>query len=315
MTDPLPHPGAAALACARRGWRVFPLTPSDKAPLAGFTDWEANATTDPDLIRAFWTRARYNVGIACGPSGLVVIDLDTPKPGEDPPDEWTMAGVSDGADVLAVLCERHGQPFPFETFTVTTRRGGMHLYFTAPPGSTFRNTTGRYRTGLGWLIDTRANGGYVVAPGSFVDQPDGAGAYTVANPAPAAPLPGWLGDLLTAARAPASPLGAPGQSGAVADLPGYVQAALKGEAARVAEAVPGGRNHALNKAAYNLGRLTGAGILPEDAAREVLWEAVACHLGPDRIADIHPADARATITSALAAGARNPRTITQGEAA
>ncbi|QKG27311.1 bifunctional DNA primase/polymerase [Actinomadura verrucosospora] len=315
MTHSIPHPGAAALACARRGWHVFPLTPRDKTPLAGFTDWETNATTDPARVRAFWSRDRYNVGIACGPSGLVVIDLDTPKPGETPPTQWALPGVNEGADVLAVLCERHGQPFPTDTFTVTTRRGGTHLYFTAPPGAELRNTSGRYRTGLGWLIDTRAAGGYVVAPGSFVDLPDGTGPYTVTNPAPPAPLPGWLADLLAAARAAPTPLGAGNRPGTVADLPSYVQAALKGEAARVAGAVPGGRNHALNKAAYNLGRLIGAGLLPEDAARDVLWGAVSVHLGPDRTADIHPADARATIGCALAAGARKPRTITRGYAA
>ena len=315
MTSPQRlHPGAAALACARRGWHVFPLTPGAKTPLAGFTDWEANATSDPDRIRAFWSTGCYNVAIACGPSGLIVLDLDTPKPGETPPEDWAMDGVETGADVLAVLCERHGQPFPFDTFTVTTRRGGMHLYFTAPPGSAFRNSCGRHRTGLGWLIDTRAHGGYVVAPGSVVDQPDGTGPYTVTNPAPAAPLPGWLADLLSATCTPTPPLGAPGRSREVADLPAYVQAALKGEAARVVEAVPGGRNHALNKAAYNLGRLVGSSLLPEETAWEVLWDAVAVHLGPDRTADIHPADARATIRSALAAGARNPRTITHKDA-
>ena len=314
MTRSTPHPGAAALACARRGWRVFPLTPRGKTPLAGFTNWEANATADADRIRAFWSRGRYNVGIACGPSGLVVIDLDTPKLGENPPAEWALPGVNDGADVLAVLCERHGQPFPFDTFTVTTRRGGLHLYFTAPPGIALRNTSGRYRTGLGWLIDTRAHGGYVVAPGSFVDLPDGTGPYTVTNPTAPAPLPNWLAGLLAAARAPAPHLSASDRAGRVRDLPAYVRAALKGEADRITQAVPGGRNHALNKAAYNLGRLTGAGVLPDETAWEVLWNAAAVHVctGP---AAFTPAEARATIRSALAAGARNPRTITRGEAA
>ncbi|MFC7591275.1 bifunctional DNA primase/polymerase [Nonomuraea antimicrobica] len=70
-----------ALAAARRGWHVFPVAIGDKPPAKGFTDWGANATTDPDLIRRWWTRAPYNIGIACGPSGLVVVDLDTQKPG------------------------------------------------------------------------------------------------------------------------------------------------------------------------------------------------------------------------------------------
>ena len=51
-----------------------------------------------------------------------------------------LPGITDGADVLAALCERHGQPFPSETFMVRTRRGGLHLYFTAPPGVRLGNT-------------------------------------------------------------------------------------------------------------------------------------------------------------------------------
>ncbi|SFP66532.1 Bifunctional DNA primase/polymerase, N-terminal [Actinomadura madurae] len=306
---------AAALACAARGWHVFPLRPRDKRPLARFTDWERHATTDPARIRAFWGRGpAFNVAVACGPSGLVVVDLDTPKPGERPPAEWDMPGVNDGADVLAVLAERHGQALPLDTFTVTTRRGGAHLYFTAPPGAELRNTSGRHATGLGWLIDTRAAGGYVVAPGSFVDLPDGTGPYHVANNAPPAPLPAWLARLLTPAPRPAPVLGADSVAGQVADLPAYVQAALKGEAARVTEAVTGGRNYALNKAAYNLGRLAAAGALDAETAETVLFEAAAVHFGPTR-ADVRPAEARATIRSALAAGARNPRTITRGNPA
>ncbi|MEU4828729.1 bifunctional DNA primase/polymerase [Actinomadura sp. NPDC023710] len=307
-----PTTGAAALACARRGWHVFPLRPGDKRP-ALRNDWEGRATTDPARIRRCWNHAPYNVGIACGPSGLVVVDLDMPKRRETPPPEWNMPGVNEGADVLAVLSERHGEPFPLDTFTVITRRGGTHLYFTPPPGAELRNTSGRHTTGVGWLIDTRACGGYVVAPGSFVDLPDGAGPYRIVNDVPPAPLPAWLARLLTAPR-PAPSLGANSVAGTVADLPAYVQAALKGEAARVADAVTGGRNHALNKAAYNLGRLTGAGVLDHETAATVLFEAAAVHFGPTR-ADVTPAEARATIRSALAAGARNPRTITRGNLA
>jgi hypothetical protein len=302
----------AALTAAGRGWYVFPLTPRCKQPLRRFTDWERHASIDPRRVRAFWGSGQtFNVGIACGPSGLVVIDLDTPKPGEKPPPAWAdQPGINDGADVFAALCERHGQPFPSDTFTVTTRRGGMHLYFTAPPGVELRNTSGRHRTGLGWLIDTRAAGGYVVAPGSFVDLPDGAGPYEVAHDAPPAPLPLWVARLLIEARNPTPPLGAesPRPVG-VGDLPAYVQAALKGEADRVTSAVTGGRNHALNKAAYNLGRLVGAGLLDADTAAEVLCNAASVHFGPTT-ADVRPAEAQATIRSALAAGARRPRHVT-----
>jgi Bifunctional DNA primase/polymerase, N-terminal len=143
----------AALGCAARGWHVFPLRPGDKRPAfpdhpagsctgtdprcrAGHTGWEPRATTELARIRRAWAHAPYNIGIAAGPSGLVVIDLDTPKPGEAPPLRWPRPGIRDGADVLAALCEDHGEPFPCETFMVRIRRGGLHLYYTAPPGTT-----------------------------------------------------------------------------------------------------------------------------------------------------------------------------------
>ena len=139
----------AALACAARGWPVIPLRPGEKRPAfpdhdgarctgrdprcrGGHIGWEPRATTDPDRIRRAWTHTPYNIGVATGPADLLVIDLDKPKPGEITPPEWAQPGITDGADVLAALSERHGQPWPGDTFTVRTRRGGLHLYFTAP---------------------------------------------------------------------------------------------------------------------------------------------------------------------------------------
>src|SRR5207253_11353884 len=131
-----------------RGSHVFPLRPGDKRPaypdhpadLCTATDprcraagrhigWEARATTDPDRIRKAWSRLPYNVGIACGPSGLVVIDLDTPKPNAMQPEAWNVEGVTDGTDVLCVLAERAGAAVEWDTWTVRTGRGGTHLYY------------------------------------------------------------------------------------------------------------------------------------------------------------------------------------------
>ena len=62
------------------------------------------------------------------------------------------------------------------------------FYFTAlVDGPELRNTQGT-AGGLGWLVDTRAGGGYVVGGGSVVDRhPD-----TVTCDTPPTPLPGWL---------------------------------------------------------------------------------------------------------------------------
>ena len=76
---------ASALGYAARGMYVFPVKVGRKQPL--WNRWESRATRDPNAIRRVWGRAPYNVGVACGPSGLVVIDLDLPKPEDEGPPE------------------------------------------------------------------------------------------------------------------------------------------------------------------------------------------------------------------------------------
>lgn len=299
----LPTPGTLvryALAAAARGWHVFPLAPHDKPPVKGLTNWQQAATTDPATIRRIWSRQPYNIGIACGPSNLVVIDLDTPKPGERPPDPFDMPGVRDGADVLALLCEQAGQPFPFDTFTVTTRRGGLHLYFTAPADGTPLGNTQGTRGGLGWAIDTRASGGYVVGPGSYVNLPDGAGTYDVIHAPEPAPLPAWLTERLRPAPLPpqrpvAVPL-ATDRAGA------YLRSAVTAELARVTSSPPHGHNTALYRAAVALGQLVAGGALSEADVTAWLTDAAA-QVGQ------RPGETRRTIASGLVAGAKRPRRI------
>ncbi|CNF02184.1 RecA-family ATPase-like protein [Mycobacterium tuberculosis] len=281
-----------ALAHAGRGWHVFPLRPGDKRP-ALRNDWERRATsTDRARIWQCWHHAPYNIGIACGPSNLVVVDLDQPKPGQTPPPDWDMPGINDGADVLAALCERHGQPFPWETHTVRTASGGMHLYFTAPLGAMLRNTAGR----LGWLVDTRAQGGYVVAAGSILA---GRGAYVTVNDTAPAPLPGWLAELLTT---PTHPTAAASR---MPDLDqrhaaGYAGAALRAEVQHVLDSRPGARNHTLNAAAFALGQLAAGGMLPTALV-------VDCLTAAGLTVGLTARECEATITSGMRAGARTPR--------
>ncbi|CAM3656222.1 bifunctional DNA primase/polymerase [Nocardiopsis rhodophaea] len=288
-----------ALAAAARGWRVFPLRPRAKRPLPGFTDWERHSTTDPGRIRDHWgAHPRDNYGIATGPSGLVVVDLDTPKQGEQPPPEWAKPGITNGADVFADLWEQHGQgELSLDTFTVRTRRGGLHLYYAAPEGRRFRNTSEK----LGWKIDTRACGGYVVGPGCHVADDDGTGDYTVQNTAAPAPFPTWLAGLLP--RADPRPV----TSGQVHTMlathhnaAGYATAALRGEVERVLAARPGGRNHTLNIAAFALGQLVGGGLLPKHLTEDALLQA-------GLAVGLTEAECEATIRSGIQSGLREPR--------
>ncbi|MET9243865.1 bifunctional DNA primase/polymerase [Nonomuraea sp. NPDC003709] len=299
-----PHPSRQtltyALAAAARGWHVFPLMPGDKVPLKGWK-WKEHHTIDPDIIRRFWTGTACNIGIATGPSGLVVIDLDTPKNDEQPPSPWNQPGVNDGADVLALLCEQADQPLPLETFQVRTRRGGTHLYFTAPQGLTLGNTSGAKGQGLGWLIDTRATGGYVVAPGSYVDLPDGTGTYDAIHTAAPAPLPSWLAERLTRPEHTSHPVQVSDVLAALGDQStGYALAALQNELQHVLDARSGTRNHTLNAAAFALGQLIATGLLPHRLTEDALHTAA-------QATGLSPREATATIRSGLNAGARQPR--------
>ncbi|KPC82411.1 bifunctional DNA primase/polymerase [Streptomyces sp. NRRL S-4] len=274
---PAPTLLRVALAAAEHGWPVFPLRPDDKRPaghpertcpgtgrcVSGHRTPEQRATTDPGNIEACWRTAPYNVGIATGPANLVVVDLDLPKDdGETPPTEW--AGAADGLDVFAMLCERAGERLPTETYTVRTRRGGQHLYFTAPAGKRLRSTA----DALGWKVDTRAWGGYVVGAGSTV----GGASYEIIHDASPAPLPAWLSDLLAPKPAPA-PMPLAELSGRMRNATAYTTAALRGELEKVLSAREGGRNRAVYFAAYALARMIRSGDLAEAAVSSELMSA------------------------------------------
>lgn len=81
----------AALAYARRGWRVLPVVHNSKIPATqrGVHD----ATTDEARIQAWFgseSGSRLNIGIAAGrESGLVVFDVDPRNGGDVTWDMWT----------------------------------------------------------------------------------------------------------------------------------------------------------------------------------------------------------------------------------
>ncbi|MFG3018051.1 bifunctional DNA primase/polymerase [Streptomyces sp. NPDC048254] len=276
----------AALDAAGRGWHVFPLRPGGKPPAlhgeqvcprtgecaAGHRKWEQRATTDPDRIQVAWSRAPFNVGIATGPSGLLVVDLDVPK-------DKGSADAPDGAATFGALCERAGHAVP-DTYRVRTASGGGHLYFTAPAGICLTNTAGT----IGRLVDTRAWGGYVVAAGSTTPT----GTYEALCAPVAAPLPLWLQTILQPVPNPSQ---AP--SGVVAGQSSrYADAALANEARNVAMAQQGAREGSLFRAARALGRFVAWGDLPRHVVEQALQEA-------GQGAGLSAAECRSTLRSAL----------------
>lgn len=159
MNAALSHPTAAALIAmdfARMGFPVFPCGP-DKRPLTrnGFKD----ATADIDAVAAFWRdHPSAMIGLQTGSaSGLFVVDLDIEK----------ITGKALGETTLAAL----GLSDLWNTVpSVRTPSGGWHLYFRdAGLGCTTK------RIGAG--VDTRGEGGYIIAPGSVAP----GGAYVLNN--------------------------------------------------------------------------------------------------------------------------------------
>ncbi|MFF7230046.1 bifunctional DNA primase/polymerase [Streptomyces sioyaensis] len=278
----------AALDAAEHGWPVITLQPGSKRPTGhperscpgtgrcaqGHRTPEQRATTDPDLIRAAWASRPYNVGIATGPAGLLVLDLDPLKP-EEP------SGAPDGATSLQALCERAGQTVP-TTYRTRTARGGEHLYFTSPPGVRLKCSVDR----LGPHIDTRGWGGYVVAPGSTTPT----GNYTVTDHAPVAELPTWLTQLLRDAPKPAVSHVVPVRDGTRA-----AQVALERECDVVkgaTEGGPNGRNNTLHKSACKVARFVAWGHIPRHLVEEAIQAA-------GESTGLPPAECRTTIRSAI----------------
>jgi Bifunctional DNA primase/polymerase, N-terminal len=281
-----------ALHCAARGWHIFPITPGAKKPPA-IDRWETRASTDPDQIHRWWRTIPFTVGIATGPSGLVVVDLDTLKPSEALPAQWAARGIGSSVAVLRSLARQHGTSIT-PTFTVSTPSGGWHLYYTAPAGAPLRNTQGV----IGRKIDTRAHGGYVVAPGCPVPP----SAYELIDDRGPTELPHWLHQALTPKPPPA--LSAPAVAATI-NASGYALAALQGECQRVRTAPPGQHNAILCRAAYALGQLVGAHLLAKTTARAELTTAAQALISAD--CDCTPREITRVITAGLAAGARNPR--------
>jgi len=188
--------GDAALNYAKRGFAVFPLhhvlfrAEDDGRPTCscGKADCKSigkhprtptglkEATTNVDKIRAWWRKwPTANIGVATGaPSNLYVIDQD------------------DGGELTIRLLEERFTAFP-ETLRIRTGSGGIHWYFRPPPHIFLRNTQGDAKNGLGPKVDTRGDGGYVVAPPS--NHRSGS-TYRVEVDAGPAELPLWVGEYL-----------------------------------------------------------------------------------------------------------------------
>lgn len=162
------------------GWAQFVLARHDKVPAIAGAGGFKSATTDSAALAAWALDFPHaNIGIATGRvSGIIVIDKD-PRNGS----EETIARLA-----------KQGKRLP-DTVESETCQGGRHLYFTYDP----RVASGGCNK-LGPGLDVRTDGGYVVAPPSYVTKRiEKPGAYRWIRPPrgnalPA--LPGWVFEAL-----------------------------------------------------------------------------------------------------------------------
>jgi hypothetical protein len=216
------------------------------------------------------------------------VDLDQPKNRADlAPEPWRVRGCDTGADALTWLADEQATPVP-PTATVATPSGGRHLYFHQPSGLELGNTAGR----LGWKIDTRGHGGYVLAAGSIIN----GRRYRTTTHLPPQDLPDWISTALTTTPEPNTRA----KTRDIKHHDGYAQAALTGELDGLLAATEGHRNDALNRAAFVLGQLAATGMLDPAIVHDELVSA-AGRIGLRR------REAERTIASGLTAGTRYPR--------
>jgi hypothetical protein len=264
----------AALEYATRGWHVFPCRPRSKEPAIarGFY----SATTNPETIKQFWGDPDFNIGVRTGAvSGFWVLDIDG----------------DNGKASLNVLQAKHGR-LPATREVIAPR--GRHLLFRCT--GEMKSTTGKIAAG----IDTRADGGYVLAPPSI--HPNGDRYAWRDDSIAIATAPDWL---LAALRKPI-PLPTSARALSLVHRPGsYGRAALEREYKSLAAMAPDtGRNNALNLTAFRLGQLVAGGELDRgDVIRHLLHASTRNQL----VADTGQRGVLATIYSGLNAGMKSPR--------
>ncbi|MHB1733425.1 MAG: bifunctional DNA primase/polymerase [Ferrimicrobium acidiphilum] len=226
---------------AARGWAAYPLAPGTKKPLKGSHGFH-DATTDTSaLIDAFTDPPDLNIGIRTGEaSGIVVIDVDAHE------------GAANGYVSIKALAAQ-GLKFPTGNRRIgcaiaKTPSGGLHLYYAAPAEARIKSTSGVLAPGL----DTRGEGGYIVAPPSVTEK----GAYKWKQcPETLLELPAWVIERVKVTPVPERPRTEPTET-----IPPTVKDMLKDRLDRIATASNGQRNATLNREAFYLAQYVGKGF-------------------------------------------------------
>lgn len=277
---PADHPGLTQCAGIGRGHDPATCTDRGKHPAVPFT--KGHTRDEAQVHRDFDGHPR-NVGVyvgACtGPAGeqLLVVDSDRPGAIED----------------VAIRLGQQHEP----TMRVRTAKG-YHDYYWAPSGVKLGNRLGSLQGQFDG--DVRSGNAFVIGPGSV--HATGV-TYELDDPEqPPVALPEWLLTALLARPVPVQPT----SSVAAVEIPAdrhdsYTRRAVQAECNAITTAPDGDQNNTINRAAFSVGTLVGAGALTEGEAREVL-------LSASRAGNHPEGRALTAIDSGLTAGIAHPRT-------
>lgn len=246
-----------ALAYAARGWHVFPLHSADVGGLevactcgqAGCTSIAKHprtrtgvkeASTDRATIEAWWAQwPDANIGLATGMiSGLYVVDLDGPEAAA----AWADLNVEGGAWVSL------------------TGNGQHHVYALAAP---LPSTHWKIATG----IDTRGDGGYIVAPPSL-HRTGKRYAWSPATDPGHAPIP--VPAFVVEACTPRINTESGPPSITYGATTSYGRGVLRNSIARIRAAGEGKRNSTLNDEAFLVGQFVAGGEIDPVGVAQVL---------------------------------------------
>jgi hypothetical protein len=282
----------AALEYSRRGWSVMPVARGAKLPLDKWKKYQTELPTEKQ-IRDWWSVSPdMNVGLITGAlSGVVILDVD----GEEGQEEARRRG---------------GIPF---TPQVQSRPQRFHFYFRHPgfPVSNFAKKT-KNKTELPGL-DFRGDGGYALLPPSLHASGDVYHWIVSPDDAEFAEAPEWLLELLKSDEPDGGTFNrsTPGLNGhgslaggsfSAGGKSSYACAALEKELEILATTGEGSRNEQLNKSAFSLGTLIGAGALDESEVHCALENAA-------RRAGLPDSEIKTTLASGLENGKKEPRIL------
>jgi hypothetical protein len=302
MTPQPMTPLEIALHYTGTGWPVFPCRPGDEDiidPATGEIDTKSakspytsnglrGATKFERIVRRWWAdNPEAMIGVPTGaPIGAWVLDIDIPGGKHE----------HDGQAWLNDMIAKHG-PLP-ETRMSRTAGGGTHYFWRHKDGV-------RNKAAMAPGVDTRGDGGYIVAPGSSLT---GGGLYEWLNDAPIVDAPDWLLEaVLPKQAAPPTRTDFTYSSGG---NEAYVDGAVDAELADLAGTGKGGRGFKLNQSAFSLGTIVGAGALSRSEAESGLYAAAVSN---GLVATDGDGEVRKKIKRGLDAGIANPRAIPEAE--